>query len=88
MSPLHCLRAKSNTRTRGQIECDVVTWFGFCFGFVRLYLRCGCCSIVCLRFEFVQIKQIDSKVSTKIMNDYNKINAKLKRRLLCDALIQ
>ena len=40
----HCLWAKSN-RTRGQFECDV-TWFCFCFDFVRSHARCGCCSIV------------------------------------------
>ena len=32
MTPLHCLWAKSNNRTRGQFECDV-TWFLFLFWF-------------------------------------------------------
>ena len=36
MIPLHCLWPKSNNRTRGQFECDV-TWFCFCFDFVRLH---------------------------------------------------
>ena len=36
MIPLHCLWPKSNSRTRGQFECDV-TWFCFCFDFVRLH---------------------------------------------------
>ena len=40
--------AKSNNRTRGQFECDM-TWFYFCFDFVRSHARCGCCSIVCWR---------------------------------------
>ena len=70
MIPLHCLWAKSNNSTRGQFECDA-TWFCFCFDFVRSYARCGCCSIVCLRFQFVQIKQVDCKMSTKNVNDYN-----------------
>ena len=48
MTPLHCLCAKSNNRKRGQFECDI-TWFCFCFDFVRLHGRCGCCSIVCLK---------------------------------------
>ena len=48
MIPLPFLCAKSNNRTRGQFECDV-TWFCFCFDFVRLHARCGCCSIVCWR---------------------------------------
>ena len=60
---LHCLWAKSNNRMRGQFEYDV-TWFCFCFDFVRSHARCGCCSIVCLRFQVVQIKQIDFKLST------------------------
>ena len=34
MISLHCLWAKSNNTTRGQFECDV-TWFCFCFDFVR-----------------------------------------------------
>ena len=33
MIPLHCLWAKSNTKTRGQFECDL-PWFCFCFVFV------------------------------------------------------
>ena len=42
-------------RTRDQFECDV-TWFCFCFD---SHARCGCCSIVCLRFQVKQIKQVD-----------------------------
>ena len=41
--PLHCSWAKSNNGMRGQFECDVT------------HARCGC-SIVCLRFQVVQIK--------------------------------
>ena len=44
--PLHCLKTKSNNKTRGEFECNV-TWFCFCFDFVRSHARCGCCSIVC-----------------------------------------
>ena len=69
MIPLHCLWAKSNNRTHGQFECDV-TWFWFCFDFVRSHARCGCCFIVCLRFQVVQIKHADCKISTKNVNDY------------------
>ena len=69
MIPLHYLWAKLNNRTRGQFECDV-TWFCFCFDFVRSHARCGCCSIVCLRFQVVQIKQVDCKMSTKNVNNY------------------
>ena len=68
MIPLHCLWTKSNNRTRGQYECDV--WLGFVFDFVRSYARCGCCSVVCLRFQVVQIKQVDCKMSTKNVNNY------------------
>ena len=38
MISLHCLWAKSNNRTRGQFEYDV-TWFCFCFNFVRSHAR-------------------------------------------------
>ena len=34
MISLHCLWTKSNNITRGQFECEV-TWFCFCFDFVR-----------------------------------------------------
>ena len=44
-TPLHCLLAKSNNRTRGQFECYVI-WFCFSFDFVRSYAQCDCCSIV------------------------------------------
>ena len=64
MIPLHCLWAKSNNTTRGQFECDM-TSFCFCFDFVCSDTWCGCCSVVCLRFQDVQIKQVDCKMSTK-----------------------
>ena len=59
--PLHCLWAKPNNRTRGQFECDM-TLFRFCFDFVRSLVRYGCFFIVCLRFQVVQIKQVDCKM--------------------------
>ena len=40
MIPLHCLWAKSNNRTRDQFECDV-SWFRFCFDFVRSHAGRG-----------------------------------------------
>ena len=64
MIPLHFLWAKSNNRAHGQFECDV-TWFCFCFDFVRSHARCSCCSIVCLRLQVVQIKHVDCKMSAK-----------------------
>ena len=69
MIPLHCLWAELNNRARGQVKYDV-TWFCFCFDFVRFHARFGCCSIVYLHFHVVQIKQVDCKMSTKNMNDY------------------
>ena len=65
MMQLHCLWAKlNNNRTRGQFECDLI-WFCFCFDFVHSHARCGCCSIVCLRFQVVQVKQFNCKMSTE-----------------------
>ena len=63
MIPLHCLWAKSNNRTRGHFEYEVALFFLFLFGFVNA--RCGCCSAVCLRFQVMQIKQVDCKMNTK-----------------------
>ena len=34
--PSHCLRAKSNKKTRGQFECGV-SWFSFYFDFVHMH---------------------------------------------------
>ena len=48
MMLLHCLSAKSNNKTCGQFEYNV-TWFYFCFDFVRSHVWCSCCSIVCWR---------------------------------------
>ena len=59
----HCLWAKLNNRTRGQFECDL-TWFCFCFDFFRSHTLYGCCTLICLRFQVVQIKQVDFKLST------------------------
>ena len=67
MMLLHCLRVKSNNRTRSQFECDV-TWFCFCFDFVR-YVHMHV-ALVVQRFQVVQIKQVDCKMSTKNVNNY------------------
>ena len=56
-------------RTRDQFECDV-TWFHFCFDFIRLHSMCGCFSIVCLRFQVVQVRQVDCKMSTENVSNY------------------
>ena len=69
MTPMQCLCAKSNNRTRGQFECGV-TWCGFRFDFVCLDARCGCCSIIFSRFEVTQTKQVGSKITTKNVNNY------------------
>ena len=65
MIPLHCLWAKSNSRVRGQFEYDLTLVFLFLFDFVHSHARCGCYSILCLRFQVMLIKQIDWKMSTK-----------------------
>ena len=55
---LHHVQAKSNNRTRDQFERDV-TWFCFLFR-ICSHARCSCCSIVCLRFQVVQIKDLNN----------------------------
>ena len=42
----------------------------FCFDLVHSHARCDCCFIACLRFQDVQIKQVDRKMNTKIVNNY------------------
>ena len=37
----------------------------FLFDSAHLHDRCGCCSIVCLRFHVMQRKQADCKMSIK-----------------------
>ena len=53
-----------------------VTWLGFffCFDFVRSNSRCSCCSIVCLRFQIVHMKQVDCEMSLKMGIVTNKGN--------------
>ena len=57
--------AKSNNRTRDQFYDVLLIFFLFLFDFVHSHARCGFCSIVCLRFQVMQIKQVDCKISTK-----------------------
>ena len=63
MIPLHCLWTKSNYRTPGQFECYMTLFL--CFDFVHSHAWCGCCSIVCLRFQDVQIKQVRLKLNVQ-----------------------
>ena len=41
-------------------DCKIVH---FCFDFVRSHARCGCYSIIYLRFRVVQMKQVGYKLS-------------------------
>ena len=59
---------KSNNRTCDQLECEV-NWLCFCLDFVRSHAQHDCCSIVCLRFQVVEVKQADCKTSTKNVNN-------------------
>ena len=49
-----------------------MTWFCFCFHFILSYVRHGCCSIVTLRFQVLQVKTdwLDTK-NTKNINIIN-----------------
>ena len=44
----HDLKAKSNNKTHGQFEWDLI-WFCFCFDFICSHAWCGCCSLVSWR---------------------------------------
>ena len=72
MMSLHCFWVKSDNITGGPFEYDVTFFCLFLFDFVHSYARCGCCSIVCLRFQVAQIKQVDCKMSTKMWTIINK----------------
>ena len=65
MIPLHCLRDKSSYRGSCKFEYDVALVLLFLFDFVHSHARRCCCSIVCLRFQDRQIKQVECKMSTK-----------------------
>ena len=67
MIPLRCLWVKSNNRTRGQFEYEVTFFFFFLrlFDFVHSHARGSCYFIVCVRFQVMQIKQDDCKMSPK-----------------------
>ena len=72
MIPMHCLWAKSNNRTRGQFECDL-TLFLFCFVLISFIHMHGAVVVpVYLRFQDVQIKQVDCKMSNENVKIINK----------------
>ena len=58
-------------KQNGHCEHDVALFFlvfflVLCsFDFVHSHALCGWCSIVCLRFQVTQIKQVDYKMSLK-----------------------
>ena len=58
---------------RGQLESEM-TWFCICFDLIRSHARCGCCSVICLYFQVVQIKQVDCKMSIKNVDNYTGIH--------------
>ena len=58
--------AKSKNRTRGHFEDDVFYFFSYFYLILLIQMRCGCCSIVCLRLQVMQAKQVDCKIITKI----------------------
>ena len=60
------LWTKLNNRTRGHVECDVTFCcvFLFLFDFVHSHARCSCLCSFFFRFDVMQIKQVDYKMST------------------------
>ena len=67
--PLYCLWANWNNKRLVNLK---LSWLGlfFFFDFVCSQARYGCCSILCLRFQVVQIKKVDCKMGTKNVNNY------------------
>ena len=70
MIPLHCLWAKSNNRMHDQFECDL-TWYCFWYDFVHMRMQVRLL-FYSLRFQVMQIKQVDCKMSTKYVNNYKR----------------
>ena len=58
------------------VNLYVTSWFCFCFDFVRSHARCSYCSMVYLRFQAMQIKQVDYNMSTKNVNKLCKATKK------------
>ena len=58
----HCIFCVRN-RTIERVVNLNATWLGFvfCFDFVPSHARCGCCSIVSLRFQVVQKNRLIAK---------------------------
>ena len=77
----HCIVSGLNRRVERVLNVNV-TWFCFYFDFVHSHTWCGCCSIVCLRFQVVQIKQVVSKIRTKMWIIINKKLRDIFRQLL------
>ena len=67
----HCIVCGIN-RTIERVVNFNVTWLSFVFVLILFVhnTRCGCCSIACLRFQVVEIKQVYCKMSPKNMNNY------------------
>ena len=62
----HCIVCGLNRTIERVLNMNMRWLYFFClFDFVHSHAECGCCSIVCLRFQVMQIKQVDSKMSTK-----------------------
>ena len=69
----HCIVCWLNWTTGRLVSLNVMWLYFlfFLFDFVHSHARCRCCSIVCLRFQDVQIKQVDCKMNTENVNNYN-----------------
>ena len=67
--PLYCLWANWNNKRLVNLKMTWLGLFSF-FDFVCSQARYGCCSILCLRFQVVQIKKVDCKMGTKNVNNY------------------
>ena len=63
---LHCFWTKSKNEWSVWMWRDFIIIFVlFLFDFVYSQCTVGCCSIVCLRLQVMQIKQVESKMSKK-----------------------
>ena len=66
----HCIVFRLNRTMKCIVNLNMTCLVLFLFWFRLLMCTVWCCSIVCLRFQVVQIKRVDCKMSTKNVNNY------------------
>ena len=65
-----CILLGLNRTIEHMVSLNVLWLFClFLFDFVHSHARCGCCYVVCSRFEVMQIKRVDCKRNNKFLRE-------------------